>query len=790
MGTITGKAVDEDFADRIHARSGGNPYFVEELLEADRRGGGATLPRTLADTLAGQIATLPEPSQRLLGIVALAGRPIDERLVASVAERPEAEIREPMRAAATSRVLVVDAGTGALRPRHALLGEVVERDLLPAERRAIHEQFAIVLSARPELADPSPAGATAELAHHWIAAERTVEAFRTSIEAAEAAAEVYAFAASTRHYEQAIGLELKVPAEVRVAADLPDPIELRRRASWVADDAGKTTWRWPRRRSALELVDATADPATAGFLHSRIGTSCGRRTAMRTPSSSTGGRSPRARRAAVGRTGTRAGGARRRVDGRGPLGESQRVSEEAVACAVAVGASAPEARARIILGSDLVSLGEPDAGIVEVERALKISQQHGLLDTLIAASGNLAYHLIVRGPARRRRRRRHRRRGGGPRPRPGPAVRAAFRRHGDRRAVPGGTLGGGRAHGARQPPAPVRGARHDLPRRRIRAPVRRAGRTEEAQACLASAERQAEGDIDADLAAFVGLVKAELAVDDGRLEDASAAVEVGAARLAEGDDKILVGPLCTVGLRAAADRAERARALRRPADVAAAEAAGGVVHERSEALWGDQPPATQSGRAIQSQCAAEWIRVGGATDLERWRLVAVAWDVIPMPYPAAYAWYRAGEAALIDGRRDDAEASLRVARESATGLGAAPLLGLIDGLAQRARLAIAPVAEVAAEPSRPAATPADGPGDVPAQLAGLGLSAREIEVLSLVAAGRTNGQIAKELFISPKTASVHVTHILDKLGVSSRIEAAMIAARAGIAAPEDIDPGD
>ena len=74
-----------------------------------------------------------------------------------------------------------------------------------------------------------------------------------------------------------------------------------------------------------------------------------------------------------------------------------------------------------------------------------------------------------------------------------------------------------------------------------------------------------------------------------------------------------------------------------------------------------------------------------------------------------------------------------------------------------------------------------------APFAELGLSARESEVLALVAAGRTNGQIAEELFISPKTASVHVTHILDKLGVSSRIEAAMLAARAGLVAP-DQDP--
>jgi DNA-binding NarL/FixJ family response regulator len=62
----------------------------------------------------------------------------------------------------------------------------------------------------------------------------------------------------------------------------------------------------------------------------------------------------------------------------------------------------------------------------------------------------------------------------------------------------------------------------------------------------------------------------------------------------------------------------------------------------------------------------------------------------------------------------------------------------------------------------------------------LRLSARERQVLALVAAGRTNGQIAMELFISLKTASVHVTHILDKLGATNRVEAAMIASQAGL----------
>ena len=67
-----------------------------------------------------------------------------------------------------------------------------------------------------------------------------------------------------------------------------------------------------------------------------------------------------------------------------------------------------------------------------------------------------------------------------------------------------------------------------------------------------------------------------------------------------------------------------------------------------------------------------------------------------------------------------------------------------------------------------------------AALRARGLSAREIEVLTLVAAGYSNGEIAERLFISIKTASVHVSHILDKLGVSTRTEAATIGVRLGL----------
>jgi DNA-binding CsgD family transcriptional regulator len=64
--------------------------------------------------------------------------------------------------------------------------------------------------------------------------------------------------------------------------------------------------------------------------------------------------------------------------------------------------------------------------------------------------------------------------------------------------------------------------------------------------------------------------------------------------------------------------------------------------------------------------------------------------------------------------------------------------------------------------------------------AGTSLTAREREVLALVAVGSTNGAIATRLFMSPKTASVHVSRIIAKLGAGNRTEAVAIARRVGI----------
>jgi DNA-binding CsgD family transcriptional regulator len=147
------------------------------------------------------------------------------------------------------------------------------------------------------------------------------------------------------------------------------------------------------------------------------------------------------------------------------------------------------------------------------------------------------------------------------------------------------------------------------------------------------------------------------------------------------------------------------------------------------------------------------------------------WDKAGQPYPAADARWRQAEALLLARMdRQEAQRSLRDAHATAARLGARPLRHELEQLARRSRIELAggpgPVGPASQEP--------DG---------GFGLTPRELEVLRLVADGRSNRQIAEALFISAKTASVHVSNILAKLDVSSRVEAAAVAHRLALADP-------
>jgi DNA-binding CsgD family transcriptional regulator len=216
-------------------------------------------------------------------------------------------------------------------------------------------------------------------------------------------------------------------------------------------------------------------------------------------------------------------------------------------------------------------------------------------------------------------------------------------------------------------------------------------------------------------------------------------------------------PLLAVGARAAAAPA----AVKDPA---AAEQAGDLLG-RLRTLAGKMDafgPVQLAGRLTFAAEAGPELadEADSGQALAQWDAVATAWERAGQPYQTALALLRAADAAMTAGDRDAAGQRLRRAAELADQLGARPLGEEAGLLARSARLALG-----------------SGRDDTGAEPRPLGLTARESEVLRLVAAGRSNPEIAAELYISVKTASVHVSNILAKLGVSSRGEAAAAAHR-------------
>jgi len=195
---------------------------------------------------------------------------------------------------------------------------------------------------------------------------------------------------------------------------------------------------------------------------------------------------------------------------------------------------------------------------------------------------------------------------------------------------------------------------------------------------------------------------------------------------------------------------------------------------RAVALHATAAPAVRPAvAAYESLCRGEAARAAGDADPDVWAAAAGRWAALDQPYPAAYARFREAEAVLAGRARSTrAAGALQAAHEAARRLGAEPFRREIEALARRARLDVGP------RPAGPARRPrptAPGPA-APAPLGGL--TPRELDVLSLLAEGRTNKEVAAALFISGKTAGVHVSHILAKLGVRSRVQAVAIAHRA------------
>jgi DNA-binding CsgD family transcriptional regulator len=267
-----------------------------------------------------------------------------------------------------------------------------------------------------------------------------------------------------------------------------------------------------------------------------------------------------------------------------------------------------------------------------------------------------------------------------------------------------------------------------------------------------------------EMRAYTRQLEAELELWRGRPDAAArAAAEARELAGASGEAPLAIRA-AALGVRAEADRAELARAQR---DDATADAAC----DRARALRDLTRPSTSGRPALAATIEAELGRAEGRSDPGRWEVAALALDARRTPLPAAYARWRLAEALLAGGGdRAAAADALRAARDAAERRGARPLVEEIDGLARRARIALVEAPE---EPAERAVLP-----DAAREL---GLTARELEVLEHVAMGQTNREIAADLFISVRTASVHVSHILEKLGASTRTEAAAAAHRLGLA---------
>jgi DNA-binding CsgD family transcriptional regulator len=222
-------------------------------------------------------------------------------------------------------------------------------------------------------------------------------------------------------------------------------------------------------------------------------------------------------------------------------------------------------------------------------------------------------------------------------------------------------------------------------------------------------------------------------------------------------------PLLWLAARTEADDATRARDRREEVPGSAADR-----YRELASLAADLTVPNAASRGYQALVTAELARAAGSDDVTTWSAAVSAWEEAAEPYPLAYTWLRLAEAAVAAGDRQVAGHGVREAYALARRVGAVPIADEAAALARRTRLPLdEPAAEVAT------AAPED-------PLARFGLTEREREILVLLAGGRSNPQIAESLFISPKTASVHVSNILAKLGVDSRVEAAAVAHRLGV----------
>jgi len=754
---ILGAPPDDDLVDRVFARSDGYPLFAEELLAAGLDGRGA-LPPTLRDALMLRVERLPAAPQRVLRVIAVAQR-ADDRLLEEVTGLEPAALQEALREAVANHIVAVDSD-GRYRFRHALLREVVRDDLLPGERSGLDLGLARALEARAEREGLGVYLAIA-IAHHYDAAGDQPAALRSAVRAADEAERVHAYRQAAHLLERAVELVERVrDAEALAGADRA---ELLARTAEDHRLDGDTTRQEAFARAALDLLDEREQPHRAARVlelladaqwhlgHGEQGIATSEHGLSLLPADEVSSERAwlLARQA-------------KRLMLRGELSAAVTAARQVLELSRALGDRRVRAEGLDTLGVALMGLGSVEEGESKLREAVDVAGEEGALGAQGTAYVNLADALHLAG-----------------RLRDAQAVAEEALRHELRTLHPWlATLRAelaieaGEWTAAERLLADVR--RHLVGNALVNLDLRRAelalgqGNHAAARALLDEAAELAVDMQEPQFIGVLGALRAELERREGDLAAAAAAVGSALDRVGiRTDDVIRLARLSAAGATVEADVAQRARDLGEAGAERAALAAVDAHVARTEAAARREGPLELAWLAL---ARAEHTRAAGAADPPAYAAAAAAWSELDRPYPAAVLRFREAEAHVQAGHRDPAAEAARAAHAAAARLGADWLRAEIEGLAARARLQLGAAVE------QPATTPGDVNGEDP-----FGLTPRERQVLTLVAQGATNRQIAADLFMAEKTASVHVSRILAKLDVRSRTEAAGVAVRLGLA---------
>ncbi|MGZ4612994.1 MAG: helix-turn-helix transcriptional regulator [Kineosporiaceae bacterium] len=760
---LHGGQVPDAVVEDIRGRSEGNAYYAEELLAAadgavdgvHRR---VALPEQLADVLLARLERLPAGVQHVARVASVAGRRVQDALLRSAAGMPTLELDEALREAVAHHVLVPD-GSDRYAFQHALLQEAVYGDLLPGERVRLHATYARLL------AEQGDGASAADLARHCMAALDLPGALAASVRAADEAVAVLAPAEALSHYEQAVQLWSAVPAGSRPPG--LDAVTLTLRAATAAGSSGELDRAVALAAEAVTLAAAGGDPAAEAYARGRLThhlyeddrrSDALREIACVRALLDGGGPSPvRVWAAAI---------EARIATNRGDLAVTRSLVEPAVEEARTLGLAAAEADLLISL-----ALNESEAGVVEgaaqrLSQATQLAQRAGDPGVALRAVYNLGINRIDSGDLTGARTTLEE--GLAQAERAGMALTVygiecllmllqALVLAGDWDVA----LATAARAGARAPKAQRESITSPL------MPVHVARDPQQGLELTAQLVPLAESQPWNSHTVLAPRADAQRLLGDyaGAVRTVRRTVEIKT----EYGDEWGLGQLVAlaIGLGALADAATVAAVREDEGELELLRAEGREFIERARlvAVRGHPRLGTlgPAGRAWLARAEAEAARLEGADDPQTWQRAVAEFDVVHR-YEAARSRRHLAEALVAQGDRAAAAEQARQARETAVALQARSLREAVDALARRARLDL-------------------GGGPATSSV----LTPREQEVMRLVAQGLTNRQIGRRLFISEKTASVHVSNVLAKLGAAGRTEAVAIVHRRGLLA--DVDGG-